>query len=411
MLGARQAGAHDRRASRRRGHRAPDRAGPGHGGGGGLPLAQPGRRRTEPHRPRAGRGAGADPHRGAARRPTAGRRPPVLHPRLRLRLLQDPGRDLAALAPGHACSRTWCASSGGSGPRSSCRSSAERRAMAMASTRRPAGRRGRRSRPRATPPVSRSWPGRRASLPWTPLKLYRSTRFDTHRHHPDARRRRARSGGGQVLSPDRDGRPQPAPLAGHGAAPGTGAVEGAAGTGRGSNRADRGHPVLGIDTTAATARLGDAGLAPHLRGGADLAGAAGAPAPVDRPAGVSADRLAHLDRAIVAASGVVCDARSDDDRVVPGQRITVALECWNTGTEAAPYGRAAGRAGYPPRQRRGHPSARRPARWCGEQVTATVAADAPPTRPYFHLRRPTRRCTTGARRRPRCAASRPAHRS
>ena len=29
--------------------------------------------------------------------------------------------------------------------------------------------------------------------------------------------------------------------------------------------------------------------------------------------------------------GVVCDARSDDDRVVPGQRVAVTLECWNTG--------------------------------------------------------------------------------
>ena len=48
-------------------------------------------------------------------------------------------------------------------------------------------------------------------------------------------------------------------------------------------------------------------------------------------AAVPADRLAHLDRAILAASGVVCDARSDDDRVVPGQRLVVTFECWNTG--------------------------------------------------------------------------------
>jgi LmbE family N-acetylglucosaminyl deacetylase len=47
--------------------------------------------------------------------------------------------------------------------------------------------------------------------------------------------------------------------------------------------------------------------------------------------GIPADRLAHLDRAIVAASGVVCDARSDDDRLAPGQQIAVVLECWNTG--------------------------------------------------------------------------------
>jgi LmbE family N-acetylglucosaminyl deacetylase len=51
-------------------------------------------------------------------------------------------------------------------------------------------------------------------------------------------------------------------------------------------------------------------------------------------AGVAAEQLAHLDRAITTAAGVVCDARGDDDRVAPGQRITVTLECWNTGSAA-----------------------------------------------------------------------------
>ena len=45
----------------------------------------------------------------------------------------------------------------------------------------------------------------------------------------------------------------------------------------------------------------------------------------------SPDQLAHLDRAIMVAAGVVCDARGDDDRVVRGQTLTVTLECWNTG--------------------------------------------------------------------------------
>jgi LmbE family N-acetylglucosaminyl deacetylase len=102
-------------------------------------------------------------------------------------------------------------------------------------------------------------------------------------------------------------------------------------------------------------------------------------------AGVSADRLAHLDRAILAASGVVCDARSDDDRVVPGQRITVALECWNTGTE--PHDVTAEVRGGPAVRPDSDPATLRlePGALVQRQVTATVAANAPPTAPYFHL--------------------------
>ncbi len=100
---------------------------------------------------------------------------------------------------------------------------------------------------------------------------------------------------------------------------------------------------------------------------------------------VSADRLAHLDRAIVAASGVVCDARSDDDRVVPGQHVAVTLECWNTGAE--PHQVAA--------ELRGGGAIRpdsavatlqlEPGALVRRQVTATVAPDASLTAPYFHL--------------------------
>ena len=52
----------------------------------------------------------------------------------------------------------------------------------------------RRSPPPATPPGFPSWVARRGSAPWTPLKLYRSTRFDTHGHdhHPGRRRARPR---------------------------------------------------------------------------------------------------------------------------------------------------------------------------------------------------------------------------
>ena len=166
---------------------------------------------------------------------------------------------------------------------------------------------------------------------------------------------------------------------------------------------DAGTLFSGIDTTVAT------GSAPASPGsapapGADLAGLLALRA--RWTAGrVSADRLAHLDRAIVIASGVVCDARSDDDRVVPGQRIAVALECWNTGTEPHTV-TAALRGGRAIRPDSAATTLRlEPGALVRRQVTATVAADAPPTAPYFHLSasqpgavRLERRATRGARR-------------
>ena len=43
------------------------------------------------------------------------------------------------------------------------------------------------------------------------------------------------------------------------------------------------------------------------------------------------DQRAHREAALAATSGVLCDARSDDDRVVSGQTLKLTLECWNTG--------------------------------------------------------------------------------
>ena len=144
---------------------------------GGLSLAQPGRGRPEPDRIGAGRGAGPPPHRRAAGRAAARRCAAVLHPGLRLRLLQDARRYLGRTGPGTRSSRTWCASSAGSGPRSSCRSSAARRVMATASTRRRAGRRRRPSAWPGTPALSRAAAAKRAgalgaaqALPQRPVR-------------------------------------------------------------------------------------------------------------------------------------------------------------------------------------------------------------------------------------------------
>ncbi|PYO85859.1 MAG: hypothetical protein DMD65_00030, partial [Gemmatimonadetes bacterium] len=64
--GGEQARPRDRRPPRRRGHRAARHPVPRHGGAGGLPLAQPGRRRAEPDRAGARPRARHHPHGGAA---------------------------------------------------------------------------------------------------------------------------------------------------------------------------------------------------------------------------------------------------------------------------------------------------------------------------------------------------------
>jgi len=100
---------------------------------------------------------------------------------------------------------------------------------------------------------------------------------------------------------------------------------------------------------------------------------------------VPADELAHLDRAIFDASGIVCDARSDDDRVVAGQRVAVVLECWNTGNQAHTV-TASLRGGPGIAADSGEGTLRlEPGALVGRQVTATVRDDAPLTAPYFHL--------------------------
>jgi LmbE family N-acetylglucosaminyl deacetylase len=61
------------------------------------------------------------------------------------------------------------------------------------------------------------------------------------------------------------------------------------------------------------------------------------------------DQLSHLERAIQLASGVVCDAVADDERAVPGQVLRVAATCWNAGSRPAtvPLTVVRGNAGWP----------------------------------------------------------------
>ncbi len=43
------------------------------------------------------------------------------------------------------------------------------------------------------------------------------------------------------------------------------------------------------------------------------------------------DQLDHLEAAIFAADQILCDALSDDDRVIAGQVVRITLACWNAG--------------------------------------------------------------------------------
>ena len=213
--------------------------------------------------------------------------------------------------------------------------------------------------------------------PWSPLKLYRSARFDTAATtvvlEGGALDRSAGMSFHQIAMAGRSlhrsqdmGRLQnlgrsPVRLA---------LIEDRTGAGSGGLFA-------GVDTVtgAAPASAGatdpDALLALRKR-------AAGA--------GASRDQLAHLDRAVAIATGVVCDARSDDDRVVAGQRVAVTLECWNSGSAARTVTatlratKSFTVAGQLPATLRLEPGA-----LATSELTAVVAAGAPLTVPYFRL--------------------------
>ena len=218
--------------------------------------------------------------------------------------------------------------------------------------------------------------------PWTPLKLYRSTRFDTVAttltlNGGDLDRAAGRSFhqiamAGRSLHRSQDmGRlqtlgPSPIRLA---------LLEDRTGQG--------GEDLFsGIDTLArapgAIPRAADADPAALLA----LRGRWAA-------ARVPAEQLAHLDRAITIAAGVVCDARSDDDRVVPGQRIGITLECWNTGTRPHEV-MASLRAGPAVSLDSADPVRLRlaPGALVSRTDSATVRPDAAPTSPYFNLPAP-----------------------
>ena len=100
-----------------------------------------------------------------------------------------------------------------------------------------------------------------------------------------------------------------------------------------------------------------------------------------------AEQRIHREAATAATAGVVCDARSDDDRVTAGQTLRVSLECWNTGSAARSVSAslmvAPGFAADAPAPIRLDLA---PGQLAGRELVLRVAADAPLTVPYFFLR-------------------------
>jgi hypothetical protein len=98
------------------------------------------------------------------------------------------------------------------------------------------------------------------------------------------------------------------------------------------------------------------------------------------------DQVARMDEVLFRSSGVLCDATTTVERVVPGQDVPVSLQCWNASPrpvritsrlESAIPGMT-----VPPRER-----TLAPGEVFIDTVRVTVPADAAPTVPYY-LREP-----------------------
>jgi LmbE family N-acetylglucosaminyl deacetylase len=74
------------------------------------------------------------------------------------------------------------------------------------------------------------------------------------------------------------------------------------------------------------------GLAEALNRFASTLGGGGGSVTVGRPSPEQWDQVSRLERAVRLASGVLCDAVADDEHIVPGQVVVVNATCWNPGT-------------------------------------------------------------------------------
>jgi LmbE family N-acetylglucosaminyl deacetylase len=257
----------------------------------------------------------------------------------------------------------------------------------------------------------------RAGLaPWTPLKLYRSTRFDSaattlllqgglldsavgKSYHQIAMAGRSLHRSQDMGQLQRIG-PSVVRLA---------LID---------DRTGKGGDALwgGIDTTlaglAAAGNRGDAGPAPwdslaraieqyRRSGWPALAGtldrfAAALPGALAQGAvrvGYASaeqwDQLNRLQHAIQLAAGVVCDAVADDQRLVPGQVLHVAASCWNSTAQSAsvPSAVIRGNQAWPGLRQSQEGTTLAPGAVANWTFDIPIPDTASPTRPYF-LRQP-----------------------
>ena len=199
-----------------------------------------------------------------------------------------------------------------------------------------------------------------ALAPWTPLKLYRSARFDT---------------AGATLT-----------LEG-------GVLDQAVGQSF-LQIAMRGRSLHRSQDMGVLQRMGPSLVRLALE--ADRTGAGGGAlfAGVDTSvAGILPDSPAASDQqrrdedVRFATSGVLCDAVSDDEQVAPGQRVMFSLSCWNASRDTTSVTGALTVAGQSSEVFRAR--LLEPGGMLTANVTRTVPADAPLTQPYF-LAEPTR---------------------
>jgi LmbE family N-acetylglucosaminyl deacetylase len=196
-----------------------------------------------------------------------------------------------------------------------------------------------------------------ALVAWTPLKLYRSARFDT---------------AGATLT-----------LEG-------GVLDSAVGQSF-LQIAMRGRSLHRSQDMGVLQRMGPSRVRLALEADRTGMGAGGLFAGIDtslagiRPGSPAAiDQQRRNEDVLFATSGVLCDAVSDDEQVVPGQRVTFTLSCWNASRDTTTVTgvlTAGAQASEGFRARVLEPGGMLTA-----NVTLTVPADAPITQPYFLAR-------------------------
>jgi LmbE family N-acetylglucosaminyl deacetylase len=101
------------------------------------------------------------------------------------------------------------------------------------------------------------------------------------------------------------------------------------------------------------------------------------------------DQLTRIQHAIQLASSVVCDALADDQRVVPGQVLHITASCWNAGSRprSIPLAVIRGNANWPGLRQSEEGASLQPGAVVNWTFDLTIPDSATPTRPYY-LRQP-----------------------